>query len=217
VDLFERTTAYELFTATAQTTIRVPEPKRKNEDSSSQKDGSIHESIAESTPSINGVSSTGGEEEAGDVSADHPDSSAQAELEMLRRPSEMEQQSPVVTGARRRFFNRIITNCVLQLLMIETVHELFSNDAVYSQIPSNELLRLMGLLKKSYQFAKRFNEAKELRVQLWKQGFMKQPPNLLKQESGSAATYVSILFRMYHDDREERRNTRVETEEALIP
>jgi hypothetical protein len=33
-----------------------------------------------------------------------------------------------------------------------------------------ELLRLMGLLKKSYQFAKKFNEDKDLRMQLWRQG-----------------------------------------------
>jgi len=145
----------------------------------------------------------------------HPPGSS--ELEDYRPPSELQQPPAVVTVARRRFFNRIITNCVLQLLMIETVNELFSNDAVYTQIPSHELLRLMGLLKRSYQFAKKFNEAKDLRVQLWKLGFMKQPPNLLKQESGSAATYVNILFRMYHDEGEERKESRDETEAALVP
>lgn len=101
--------------------------------------------------------------------------------------------------------------------MIETVNELFSNDAVYAQIPSSELLRLMSLLKGSYSFAKRFNNNKELRMRLWREGFMKQPPNLLKQESGSAATYVSILVRMYHDEGEERRRSRADTEAALIP
>jgi brefeldin A-inhibited guanine nucleotide-exchange protein len=39
----------------------------------------------------------------------------------------------------------------------------------------------------------------------------------LKQESGSANTYVSILLRMYHDEGEERKASRVETEAALIP
>jgi brefeldin A-inhibited guanine nucleotide-exchange protein len=219
VELFDRTTATELFTATAQTTIRVPDPRKRADDPVSPKDESMHESIGEPAPSINGSQHPTADGDAGEVSADRPSTaaSASAELEDYRPQTDLQQPPPVVTGARRRFFNRIITNCVLQLLMIETVHELFSNDAVYSQIPSHELLRLMALLKKSYQFAKRFNEAKDLRVQLWKQGFMKQPPNLLKQESGSAATYVSILFRMYHDDREERRNNRAETEEALVP
>jgi brefeldin A-inhibited guanine nucleotide-exchange protein len=54
-------------------------------------------------------------------------------------------------------------------------------------------------------------------MRLWREGFMKQPPNLLKQESGSAATYVSILLRMYHDEGEERKRNRKDTEAALVP
>lgn len=128
------------------------------------------------------------------------------------------QQAPVVvTAARRRYFNQIITKCVLQLLMIETVSELFNNDAVYASIPSHLLLRLMALLKKSYHFAKRFNEDRELRSRLFREGFMRQPPNLLKQESGSASVYVLILLRMYADQSEDRAASRSETETALIP
>lgn len=135
------------------------------------------------------------------------------------RPTEssIHQQPVVVTAARRRFFNQIITKCVLQLLMIETVNELFTNDDVYQRIPSEELLRLMSLLKKSYQFAKRFNDDLELRNRLFQEGFMKQPPNLLKQESGSASVYVSILFRMYADSSPQRVASRDETEAALVP
>ncbi|KAK5113686.1 hypothetical protein LTR62_003313 [Meristemomyces frigidus] len=127
-------------------------------------------------------------------------------------------QAPIpVTAARRRYFNQIITKCVLQLLMIETVSELFNNDAVYASIPSHLLLRLMALLKKSYHFAKRFNEDRDLRTRLFREGFMKQPPNLLKQESGSASVYVGILLRMYKDEGDERVASREATEEALIP
>ncbi|KAF2279267.1 uncharacterized protein EI97DRAFT_464568 [Westerdykella ornata] len=140
------------------------------------------------------------------------------DLEDYRPESSDLQQPPVVvTAARRRFFNQIITKCVLQLLMIETVQELFTNDAVYEKIPSGELLRLMAVLKKSYHFAKRFNADRELRTRLFREGFMKQPPNLLKQESGSASVYVSILFRMYHDRSTDRAASRAETEKALIP
>lgn len=138
-------------------------------------------------------------------------------LEDYRPESTLQTAPVVVTAARRRFFNQIITKCVLQLLMIETVNELFSNDTVYNRIPSAELLRLMSLLKKSYHFAKRFNDDLELRNRLFNEGFMKQPPNLLKQESGSASVYVNILFRMYHDEGEERRASREQTEAALIP
>ncbi|KAK4904453.1 hypothetical protein LTR28_000955, partial [Elasticomyces elasticus] len=114
----------------------------------------------------------------------------QPELEDYRPTDERLQQPPiVVTAARRRFFNQIITKCVLQLLMIETVSELFSNADVYDAIPSPELLRLMALLKRSYHFARRFNADRELRMRLFREGFMKQQPNLLKQESGSASVY----------------------------
>ena len=221
VELFNRTTAYDLFSAAATMShARTPS-------TSEVVDGAglaIGAPTSDAQPISNGVTS----QEPQSMSNDDPDAqagdasttavAAQANgLEDYRPQSEMQQQAPVVTVARRRFFNKIITNCVLQLLMIETVNELFSNDSVYAQIPSSELLRLMALLKKSYQFAKRFNADKELRMQLWRQGFMKQPPNLLKQESGSAATYVSILVRMYHDEGEERKASRTETEAALIP
>jgi brefeldin A-inhibited guanine nucleotide-exchange protein len=140
------------------------------------------------------------------------------ELEDYRPDGTDLQQPPVVvTAARRRFFNQIITKCVLQLLMIETVQELFTNEAVYEKIPSNDLLQLMAVLKKSYHFAKRFNANRELRSRLFREGFMKQPPNLLKQESGSASVYVSILFRMYHDTSTDRAASRGDTEAALIP
>lgn len=140
------------------------------------------------------------------------------ELEDYRPEDQDVPQPPVVvTAARRRFFNQIITKCVLQLLMIETVQELFTNDAVYEKIPSGELLRLMAVLKKSYHFAKRFNADRDLRTRLFREGFMKQPPNLLKQESGSASVYVSILFRMYHDTSTDRAASRADTEAALIP
>lgn len=140
------------------------------------------------------------------------------ELEDYRPENQDLQQPPiVVTAARRRFFNQIITKCVLQLLMIETVQELFTNEAVYEKIPSGELLRLMAVLKKSYHFAKRFNADRDLRSRLFREGFMKQPPNLLKQESGSASVYVSILFRMYHDTSNDRAASRADTEAALIP
>lgn len=218
VELFSRTTAYELFTAAASGPTKPSDSQKSangeatdNDTTQGSSEGPRAErsNSATDAPKANGMAR---EHEDGDMPA--PQNS---ELEDYRPQSEPQQQTAAVNVTRRRFFNRIITNCVLQLLMIETVHELFSNDNVYAEIPSHELLRLMGLLKKSYQFAKKFNEDKELRMQLWRQGFMKQPPNLLKQESGSAATYVHILFRMYHDEREERKSSRAETEAALIP
>ncbi|KAJ5169258.1 uncharacterized protein N7482_004852 [Penicillium canariense] len=215
VELFSKTTAYELFTAAASMSKLTDAPVTTNGDVAQSPDAATTASAdLPDSLQVNGSQTTTSLQDEGVPPAQ---SEARAELEDYRPQGDPQQQPAAITAARRRFFNRIITSCILQLLMIETVHELFSNDNVYAQIPSHELLRLMGLLKKSYQFAKKFNEDKDLRMQLWRQGFMKQPPNLLKQESGSAATYVHILFRMYHDEREERQSSRPETEAALIP
>ncbi|KAK2466184.1 hypothetical protein APHAL10511_001826 [Amanita phalloides] len=118
---------------------------------------------------------------------------------------------------RRRIFKQIIVKCVLQLLLIETTNDLLRNDEVYRTIPPDQLLRLMGVLDHSYQFARMFNEDKELRTGLWKVGFMKHLPNLLKQESSSAATLVHILLRMYYDNRSEHQAARPQIAERLMP
>ncbi|KAI0284723.1 hypothetical protein BC826DRAFT_1055154 [Russula brevipes] len=116
-----------------------------------------------------------------------------------------------------RIFKQIIVKCVLQLLLIETTNDLLRNDDVYRTIPPEHLLRLMGVLDHSYQFARMFNEDKELRTGLWKVGFMKHLPNLLKQESSSAATLVHILLRMYYDPRPEHQTARPQVAERLLP
>jgi brefeldin A-inhibited guanine nucleotide-exchange protein len=149
-----------------------------------------------------------------------------------------EQQKPgrqVSLGERRRIFKQIIVKCVLQLLLIETTNELLRNDEVYEAIPPDQLLRLMGVLDHSYQFARAFNEDKELRTGLWKVGkwncglgcstrylshivgFMKHLPNLLKQESSSASTLVHILLRMYYDPRAQHQAARPQVADRLMP
>ena len=238
VSLFERTTAVQLFSAAATSSHSAANRKDSNADSASLNGASLrdlpldedqagedHAKQAAAALKTNGMQledpttpTQDSQTRKDSVASPTIDTETEnSELEDYRPQSELQQQPIVVTAARRRFFNKIITKCVLQLLMIETVNELFSNDTVYTRIPSQELLRLMILLKKSYTFAKKFNGDKDLRMRLWREGFMKQPPNLLKQESGSAATYVSILFRMYHDDGEERKSNRGEIEAALIP
>lgn len=219
VELFNRTTAYELFSAAATMSDARPTPSADGGEGLSISGSTIVETPTENGAQAQPPLASPPADAHKEPIVSHPELSQQGtqELEDYRPHSDMQAPAPVVTAARRRFFNKIITNCVLQLLMIETVAELFSNDSVYAQIPSPELLRLMTLLKKSYQFAKKFNGDKDLRMALWRQGFMRQPPNLLKQESGSANTYVSILLRMYHDEGEERRSSRDQTEGALIP
>lgn len=75
----------------------------------------------------------------------------------------------------------------------------------------------MGVLDHSYQFARSFNDDKELRTGLWKVGFMKHLPNLLKQESSSASTLVHVLLRMYYDPRPEHQGARPQIADRLLP
>ncbi|KAK1759021.1 hypothetical protein QBC47DRAFT_336644 [Echria macrotheca] len=245
-ELFDRTTAYQLFTATTiNSTASLSPPPTGLELGSQLSPTSEMNPMDEKSLKINGTDRNGYASEPEPPSAhtngtdtdslrtltaasnlamsttpqtpQTPHSPQTPQLEEFKPNNPLQQQPVVVTAARRRFFNRIISRCVLQLLMIETVNELFSNDAVYAQIPSAELLRLMQLLKKSFNFAKRFNADKDLRMRLWREGFMKQPPNLLKQESNSAATYVSILFRMFGDTSPERQGSKADVESALVP
>ncbi|CAO1636783.1 unnamed protein product [Sympodiomycopsis kandeliae] len=126
--------------------------------------------------------------------------------------------STLLTGSeRRRAFKQIIVKCVLQLLLIETTHELLAKPIVYDLIPPAELLRLTEVLESSYRFSKRFNADKELRIALWKVGFMKQLPNLLKQESSAAATLINVLVRMHGDPRWSHRSTRAQVRRTLVP
>ncbi|KAJ3498669.1 hypothetical protein NLG97_g939 [Lecanicillium saksenae] len=229
-ELFERTTAYQLFTAAnAASPAALSIPSNGMDFSGSLSPGGEPTSD-ETSLKINGGDENGSISDnesmnrpisprplGDDARRPSVGGGSQAPLEEFKPASTLQQQPVVVTAARRRFFNRIISRCVLQLLMIETVNELFSNDTVYAHIPSTELLRLMALLKRSFQFARRFNDDKELRMKLWREGFMKQPPNLLKQESGAAATYVSILFRMFADNAPERLESRPDIESALVP
>ena len=235
VDLFARTEATELFSSVTSSnqsptngiTESLPGVEQKNTKLQLNQHTSRERLLeAENPLKLNGTSSSAEKNpkdqpnentavsiaSSGEISpkSKHP----KTELEDYGPQSELQKASVIVTTARR---NQIITKCILQLLMIETVNELFSNEAVYARIPSPELLRLMAVVRRSYQFAKRFNSDLDLRTRLVREGFMKQPPNLLKQESGSAAVYISILFRMFSDTGDERTANREQTEQALVP
>ncbi|CAN8102030.1 unnamed protein product [Discula destructiva] len=225
-ELFERTTAYQLFSATAINSTASLQPVSNGLDFDKQLSPGFEAAEDIKSLKINGADTNGQTEDEGRHSTSPSDATEgqgegtppqSVQLEEFKPESNLQITPPQISVARRRFFNRIISRCVLQLLMIETVNELFSNDNVYSQIPSDELLRLMAVLKRSFLFAQRFNNDKELRMRLWREGFMKQPPNLLKQESGSAATYIAILFRMFADTDPRRSASKADVQNALVP
>ena len=106
---------------------------------------------------------------------------------------------------------------MLQLLLIETSNELLQNTEVYEAVPVPQLLRLTAALEDSYRFSRRFNADRTLRTSLWKVGFMKELPNLLKQESTSASTLVYVYLRMHNDHRASFAAHRAEVSERFLP
>jgi brefeldin A-inhibited guanine nucleotide-exchange protein len=147
VQLFETTTAYSLFN---------PESMDSNGTENGQ-----------NGLRINGIGSN--EVDAEDSVATEQLSSDEVgrDLENFKLQADMQ---PSVTAARKKEFKRIIVKCVLQLLMIETVSELLASDDVYEAMPSEQLLVLMQVLRKSYRFARKFNNNRELRMNLLRIG-----------------------------------------------
>lgn len=111
----------------------------------------------------------------------------------------------------------IVVKCVLQLLMIETLSELFENDMFYESVPHDYSVKLAALLHDSYLFARKFNDDYDLRVRLWNAGVIERLPNLLKQESSSAAVFINIMFRMYCDDDKTNNHSKKSIMDSVIP
>ncbi|KDN50294.1 hypothetical protein RSAG8_01630, partial [Rhizoctonia solani AG-8 WAC10335] len=131
--------------------------------------------------------------------------------------SPLNNEGPISGRDRSRIFKDIIMKCVIQLLLIETTNDLLQNKDVYRTIPPDQLLKLLSVLDHSYQFARSFNADKELRTGLWKVGFMKHLPNLLKQESSSAACLINVSLRMYYDKRPEYQAQHAQVADRLMP
>ncbi|KAG8720982.1 guanine nucleotide exchange protein for ADP-robosylation factor [Ceratobasidium sp. 395] len=131
--------------------------------------------------------------------------------------SPLTNETPITGRDRSRVFKDIIMKCVIQLLLIETTNDLLQNKEVYRTIPPDQLLKLMSVLDHSYQFARSFNADKELRTGLWKVGFMKHLPNLLKQESSSASCLINVSLRMYYDKRPEYQAQHAQVADRLMP
>lgn len=113
--------------------------------------------------------------------------------------------------------NAIVVKCILQLLMIETLSELFEDEQFYELIPYESLVKLSSLLEKSFRFARKFNDDYNLRVRLWNSGVIDKLPNLLKQESSSSAVFISITFKLYNDERKITPKQKDAISASLIP
>jgi brefeldin A-inhibited guanine nucleotide-exchange protein len=149
IALFKRTTAHQLF----DERMRQPEPAHLNGDVAAP--APAKGAFVPPLPLSPGL--------ADNDEAEHLDGEAAA-------PAMLTPATPASRPARKQVFRQINVKCVLQLLLIETAHELLQNEAVYATIPPADLLRLMAVVDESYRFAKRFNADKDLRTGLWKVG-----------------------------------------------
>lgn len=113
--------------------------------------------------------------------------------------------------------NAIVVKCILQLLMIETLSELFDDEKFYTLIPYESLVKVSGLLEKSFRFARTFNDDYNLRVRLWNSGVIDKLPNLLKQESSSSAVFISVTFKLYNDTQKITPKQKDAISASLIP
>lgn len=96
-------------------------------------------------------------------------------------------------------FQSIIIKSVIHLILINTVNDLLGGRAFEKQITSGNLknyhvIKILECLFNSYTFATSFNSNSKFRMALYKIGFMTQLPNLLKQETIAALTFVQHSF-----------------------
>ena len=105
-------------------------------------------------------------------------------------------------------FQQVIAQCVLQLLLIHVINDIMvvvDTDTM----GLNNIILLCDCLEESWEFAHQFNENEELRYNLWKAGFMKQRPNLHKQETTSIMSLINILLKIVGNAEVEERFTKV--------
>ncbi|KAJ2994510.1 guanine nucleotide exchange protein for ADP-robosylation factor [Globomyces sp. JEL0801] len=120
----------------------------------------------------------------------------------------------------RKEFQKNIAKCIVHLLVVQTLQDVLSTGPdfkVYKAIPNPYFLRLLDCFEYSYIVAHQFNGCLELRQALFKLGYMKQLPNLLKQETLSVNAYVIFLFKIYCGNEPERNELVKTSQDRLIP
>ena len=70
-------------------------------------------------------------------------------------------------------------------------------------LPFEQKSKWLSFLHASHIFAKEFNANQDLRTSLLRSGVVQQMPNLVKQETQSIATYISLLFQSHRFHPEE--------------
>jgi brefeldin A-inhibited guanine nucleotide-exchange protein len=127
---------------------------------------------------------------------------------------------PFAPKPERKQYPKIIVKCVLHLLVIQTIHKILGcskRDSIYGSLHQKHVFQLGDALYQSYIFAKVFNEHMVLRHTLHQIGFMKQIPNLVKQETSAVACYIILLSHIYSDKSPQQALISKEVERRLLP
>eukprot|EP00123_Amoebidium_parasiticum_P018335 comp24173_c0_seq6/m.44187 comp24173_c0_seq6/g.44187 ORF comp24173_c0_seq6/g.44187 comp24173_c0_seq6/m.44187 type:complete len:1717 (-) comp24173_c0_seq6:350-5500(-) len=149
------------------------------------------------------------------------DSSTPTELFEFDSAAGLESDKP---PGQKFNFHRVMIKCVVQLELIQAVQNVVllekpafgtppadavrrpsqpnaEPEGLFPSITMAHLTTILECLKKSNELAAQFNANYELRTAVWKAGFMKQLPNLYKQETSSLQVSLGLLCRMYDDSR----------------
>lgn len=108
----------------------------------------------------------------------------------------------VGSGVRRaqnpetqRILAKVRCQCVVQLILIQAIHEVFDKHS--SRLNFSQLESLAFALRKTSDFAKDFNGDIRLRELMRRAGSMSQTPSLLRQESEGTALGLSMLVHLH--------------------
>ncbi|SCV04177.1 LANO_0G08636g1_1 [Lachancea nothofagi CBS 11611] len=112
--------------------------------------------------------------------------------------------------------NAIVVKCVLQLLMIESLSELFEDDGFSNNIPYKDAVKITNMLEKTYEFARDFNDDFGLRSRLLSARLVDKIPNLLKQETSASAVLINIMFKLFLNSEKESPNEKKKLSKRLI-
>jgi brefeldin A-inhibited guanine nucleotide-exchange protein len=111
-------------------------------------------------------------------------------------------EKPSATRDLKQDFQQIIIKSVFHLMFIQTITDILQTSnplPVFNFIKSQHIARIMDCMEKSYYFARKFNADMDLRLALYRIGFMKQLPNLLRQETTAVSSLLTNILRLVSD------------------
>ncbi|KAJ3341100.1 guanine nucleotide exchange protein for ADP-robosylation factor [Gonapodya sp. JEL0774] len=92
-------------------------------------------------------------------------------LEVQQGPALSVVQAPQSPKDKKKDFQQTVMKCVLQLLLIQTLHETINqNDNIYRSLKAQHMFVLLDCLDRSYRFAQKFNNDTDLRMALYRGG-----------------------------------------------